>query len=134
MSGPAFEKTSATSASGRRRFDDPDRPTNAYLLCPQQEGTLRQRALRLALGPVPPARARAQLERRQTAIQCQRRLLEWYRLHGEASERPDEHEVVAHMILLPLLALGWSEQLLEVEWKKVDLSGFPPRPPRPRIA
>jgi hypothetical protein len=58
------------------------------------------------------------------AIERQRRLLRWYDEFGLASARPDEHEVVAHMILPLLLALGWSEQLLAVEWHKVDLAGF----------
>lgn len=58
------------------------------------------------------------------AIERQRRLLRWYAEHGAASGRPDEHEVVAHMVLPLLLALGWSEQLLAVEWRNVDLAGF----------
>lgn len=58
------------------------------------------------------------------AIQRQRRLAKWYEEHGEKSKRPKEHEVVAHMILPFLLALGWSEQLLAVEWKKIDLAAF----------
>lgn len=39
-------------------------------------------------------------------------------------ERPTEHEVVAHIILPLLIALGWSEQLLAVEWRKIDLAIF----------
>lgn len=58
------------------------------------------------------------------AIERQRRLLTWYYAQGETSSRPDEHEVVAHMVLPLLLALGWSEQLLAVEWKNVDLAAF----------
>lgn len=58
------------------------------------------------------------------AIERQRRLLSWYYAQGEISSRPDEHEVVAHMVLPLLLALGWSEQLLAVEWHKVDLAAF----------
>ena len=58
------------------------------------------------------------------AIQRQRRLATWYEEHGENSERPTEHEAVAHMILPFLLALGWSEQLLAVEWHKIDLAAF----------
>jgi hypothetical protein len=60
----------------------------------------------------------------QRAVERQRRLLAWYYAHGAESNRPDEHEVVSHMILPLLLALGWSEQLLAVEWGKVDLAGF----------
>jgi hypothetical protein len=58
------------------------------------------------------------------AIQRQRRLLRWYEAFGKDSVRPDEQEVVAHMVLPLLLALGWSEQLLAVQWRKVDLAGF----------
>lgn len=58
------------------------------------------------------------------ALNRQRRLLQWYYDHGEATGRPTEHEVVAHMVLPLLLALGWSEQLLAVEWNKIDLAGF----------
>ena len=58
------------------------------------------------------------------AIGRQRRLLRWYYEHGRASDRPTEHEVVAYMVLPMLLSLGWSEQLLAVEWHKVDLAAF----------
>jgi hypothetical protein len=58
------------------------------------------------------------------AIQRQRRLVKWYQKSGKQCKRPSEHEVVAHMILPLLLALGWSEQLLAVEWRKVDLAAF----------
>jgi len=58
------------------------------------------------------------------AIERQRRLLAWYQQVGAASGRPTEHEVVAHIVLPLLLALGWSEQLLGVEWKKIDLAAF----------
>ncbi len=58
------------------------------------------------------------------ALQRQRRLAEWYGSAGRLVARPTEHEVVAHMILPLLLALGWSEQLLAVEWHKIDLAAF----------
>jgi len=58
------------------------------------------------------------------AILRQRRLLNWYQQFGSKSSRPTEHEVVAHTVLPLLLALGWSEQLLAVEWKKIDLAAF----------
>ena len=58
------------------------------------------------------------------AIERQRRLLRWYEQFGEDSNRPTEHEVVAHTVLPLLLALGWSEQLLAVEWRKIDLAAF----------
>lgn len=58
----------------------------------------------------------------------QRRLINWYREHGRAVGRPTEHEVVAHIILPLLLALGWSEQLLAVEWNRIDLAGFSSAP------
>ena len=59
-----------------------------------------------------------------TAIERQRRLLSWYQQFGLKSNRPTEHEVVAHTVLPLLLALGWSEQLLAVEWKSIDLAAF----------
>jgi hypothetical protein len=58
------------------------------------------------------------------AIQRQRRLAHWYRTQPSIAGRPTEHEVVAHMVLPLLLALGWSEQLLAVEWQRVDLAAF----------
>jgi hypothetical protein len=58
------------------------------------------------------------------AIQRQRRLSTWYAESETGGARPTEHEVVAHMILPLLLALGWSEQLLAVEWHRIDLAGF----------
>lgn len=58
------------------------------------------------------------------AIERQRRLLRWYQQFGVASNRPTEHEVVAHTVLPLLLALGWSEQLLAVEWRNIDLAAF----------
>lgn len=64
------------------------------------------------------------------SIARQRRLLRWYREYGKESARPREHEVVAYMILPMLLALGWSEQLLAVEWNKVDLAAFRRTPTR----
>ena len=67
------------------------------------------------------------------AIERQRRLLRWYKDYGEASRRPDEHEVVSHMVLPLLLALGWSEQLLAVEWHKVDLAGFRSTPSKANV-
>jgi hypothetical protein len=62
------------------------------------------------------------------AIERQRRLLNWYQQYGEVSKRPTEHEVVAHTVLPLLLALGWSEQLLAVEWRKIDLAVFQTTP------
>ncbi|MFE8603935.1 hypothetical protein [Archangium violaceum] len=52
-----------------------------------------------------------------------KRLSAWYK-GKHAGDRPTEHEVVAH-ILVPLLrSLGWSEQLLGVEWNRVDVAVF----------
>jgi hypothetical protein len=39
--------------------------------------------------------------------------------------------VVAHLILPILIALGWSEQLLAVEWRKIDLAVFNETPTTP---
>lgn len=57
-------------------------------------------------------------------IEDQRRLVEWYYSNGKLSNRPTEHEIVAFMIIPLLTALGWSKQLLAVEWNKIDLAGF----------
>ena len=63
-----------------------------------------------------------------SALGRQRRLIDWYREHGSETGRPTEHEVVAHVVLPLLLALGWSEQLLAVEWNRIDLAGFSSAP------
>jgi hypothetical protein len=64
------------------------------------------------------------VERVILAIKRQRRLVKWY----EKQREPSEHEVVAHMILPFMLALGWSEQLLAVEWNWIDLAVFSTAP------
>jgi hypothetical protein len=64
------------------------------------------------------------VDRFRVALDKQRRLIEWYESTAGAEGRPTEHEVVAHIILPMLLALGWSEQLLAVEWNKIDLAIF----------
>lgn len=68
------------------------------------------------------------VDRLIVAIQRQRRLVKWYDKYGKSLKRPTEHEVVAHMILPFLLALGWSEQLLAVEWHWIDLAAFSSTP------
>ncbi|MDZ4779859.1 MAG: hypothetical protein SGJ19_06380 [Planctomycetia bacterium] len=50
--------------------------------------------------------------------------MKWYRSSGLATNRPSEHEIVAQVILPLMIALGWSEQLLAVEWHKIDLAVF----------
>ncbi|MBU0679166.1 MAG: hypothetical protein KJ626_13765 [Verrucomicrobia bacterium] len=62
------------------------------------------------------------------SITRQRRMLKWYYEMDRESGRPTEHEVVAHMILPLLLSLGWSEQLLAVEWNRIDLAAFSSTP------
>lgn len=52
-----------------------------------------------------------------------RRLVNWYHV-ARSPGRPTEHEVVAHLILPIMIALGWSEQLLAVEWGRRDLAAF----------
>ncbi len=59
---------------------------------------------------------------RQT-LEKQQRLLKWYGTSG-VQNWPTEHEVVAHVILPLLVAIGWSEQNLAVEWHRVDLAVF----------
>ncbi len=114
---------------GKERFLDPVR--RLFELCRLREPVMRpdyvsNRLDDEALGEAlfSEGLANESVERVIEAIQRQRRLRRWYRAHGEKSDRPTEHEVVAHMVLPLLLALGWSEQLLGVEWKKVDLAAF----------
>lgn len=64
------------------------------------------------------------VDRVERALRKQKKLLNWYWSSGQAGDRPTEHEVVAHLILPLMLALGWSEQLLAVEWNRVDLAAF----------
>lgn len=64
------------------------------------------------------------VDRLITSIECQRRLINWYHSYDSKVNRPSEHELIAHIVLPLLLALGWSEQLLAVEWHKVDLAIF----------
>lgn len=68
------------------------------------------------------------VDRFRVALDKQRRLIDWYDSATGADGRPTEHEVVAHIILPMLLALGWSEQLLAVEWNKIDLAIFSATP------
>jgi len=57
------------------------------------------------------------------------RLSEWYADNCRPLSRPTEHEVVAHMVIPLLIALGWSEQQLAVEWQHIDLAAFWGMPP-----
>jgi hypothetical protein len=59
------------------------------------------------------------------ALEQARRLNSWYHIESEGGGRyPTEHEVVSHMVLPFLLALGWSHQQIAVEWNKVDIALF----------
>jgi hypothetical protein len=50
-----------------------------------------------------------------------RRLGRWYEKHGKDLS---EHEIRTFLIVPILLALGWSEQKIKIEWKNTDLSFF----------
>jgi hypothetical protein len=64
------------------------------------------------------------LDRLLNVLEQVKRLSTWYKGKHAGDDRPTEHEVVAH-ILVPLLrSLGWSEQLLGVEWNRVDVAVF----------
>jgi hypothetical protein len=52
-----------------------------------------------------------------------RRLSRWYESQKEVG-RPSEHEIVAYMITPLLLGMGCSEQLVAVEWNKIDMAFF----------
>ncbi|MBB6691043.1 hypothetical protein H7B90_06460 [Cohnella xylanilytica] len=56
-----------------------------------------------------------------------RRLSKWYEKQADR-KRPSEHEIVAHMIAPLMLGLGWSEQLMPIEWNRTDIAFFN-RPP-----
>jgi hypothetical protein len=64
------------------------------------------------------------VRRVRDAIEKQRGLIEWYRRRGSISDRPTEHELIAHIVLPLLVALGWSEQWIAIEWHKIDLALF----------
>jgi hypothetical protein len=50
-----------------------------------------------------------------------RRLVNWYRKNRvDASE----HETRTFLIIPLLLALGWTEQKLKIEWNKIDIAFF----------
>lgn len=60
-----------------------------------------------------------------------RRLTSWYWKMQEAAsrteqkqDRPTEHETVAHAVVPLLMALGWSEQLVAIEWNRIDVALF----------
>jgi len=64
------------------------------------------------------------VDRLISVLEQVKRLSAWYKQPPHADGRPTEHEVVAH-ILVPLLkSIGWSEQLLGVEWNRVDVAVF----------
>lgn len=70
-------------------------------------------------------------ERVISVIERQRRLTKWYRFSRGSGDRPSEAEIIAHAVLPLLLALGWSEQTIAVEWKDIDLAGFDGTPSVP---
>jgi hypothetical protein len=50
-----------------------------------------------------------------------RRLARWYKEHGRDIS---EHETRTFLIVPVLLALGWSEQKMKIEWKNLDIAFF----------
>jgi hypothetical protein len=50
-----------------------------------------------------------------------RRLARWYTRYGRDLS---EHEIRTFLIVPILLALGWSEQKIKIEWKNTDMSFF----------
>ena len=55
------------------------------------------------------------------AIWHVRRLAGWYLVHGRDLS---EHEIRTFLIIPILLALGWSEQRIKIEWNHTDISLF----------
>jgi len=72
------------------------------------------------------------VERAIDAIEKARRLDSWYDDREISGRVPSEHEIIAHMTVPLMLALGWSEQLLAVEWGHVDLAFFEKTPTEER--
>ena len=72
------------------------------------------------------------VERVRTSIHKARRLAAWYDKWSDSAKkedrRPTEHEVVSHVLIPLFLALGWSEQLVAVEWNKIDIAFFSKTP------
>jgi hypothetical protein len=68
--------------------------------------------------------ANESIERAIDAIEKARRLGSWYDEQHLSGREPSEHEIIAHTTVPLMLALGWSEQLLVVEWKHIDLAFF----------
>ena len=50
-----------------------------------------------------------------------RRLASWYRTKGQDLS---EHEIRTFLIVPILLALGWSEQRIKIEWRRADIALF----------
>jgi hypothetical protein len=65
------------------------------------------------------------------AIRKIRRLATWYE-EAHCPDRPNEHEIVTHAVAPLLLGLGWSEQLLGIEWRKIDVAIFDRLPATPQ--
>lgn len=63
------------------------------------------------------------VERVLASIRRSRRLHSWYGTDA-CPKRPTEMETVAHVIIPLMTSLGWAEQLLAVEWQKIDLAVF----------
>ena len=55
------------------------------------------------------------------AIWRVRRLARWYARYGRELS---EHEIRTFLIVPIMLALGWSEQRIKIEWKNTDMSFF----------
>ena len=60
-------------------------------------------------------------ERLMQTIGYVRRLARWYKDHGS---HISEHETRTFLIVPVLLALGWSEQKMKVEWNNLDIAFF----------
>ena len=51
-------------------------------------------------------------------------LIKFYQSKQNEGGRPSEHEVVPYLIIPLLQGLGWSQQLIGVEWQKIDAAIF----------
>ena len=105
-------KNAAERLLGKRKPQEPeDIPPPANSISEEHlVGSLIENGLR-------PADAEAVIR----AIWHVRRLAGWYLFHGRDLS---EHEIRTFLIVPILLALGWSEQRIKIEWNHTDISLF----------
>lgn len=61
-------------------------------------------------------------------LESVRRVAQWYSSKPKSGGKPSEAETVAYLVVPVLLALGWSEQQVAVEWNQIDVALFDEMP------